>query len=97
LADPSRLSCGSRSAYDAGCRCEECKWARRYVYWFRENGPRRHRWREDRTQEFFLARQTWHEAKEAETFLWPEESREFDEVNPGPTFKQVLIFNRGQR
>lgn len=31
LADPRRIraSCGTRSRYVAGCRCDECRWAAR--------------------------------------------------------------------
>lgn len=35
LADGT-LSHGTRSTYDAGCRCERCVWARSVVYWTQE-------------------------------------------------------------
>lgn len=68
-ADPDRLSHGTRSAYDAGCRCEPCTDERRIAY-LREGGYRPHRWREYVTAAYHEARDALAAIRESRRPAW---------------------------
>lgn len=89
-ADPSRLNCGTRSAYDAGCRCEACLLLRQSVYW-REEGIRPHVWRDYVTEVFHLAWIAWEQRKESHEFMNWSLAEYRDAVPSPPTFKATLI------
>lgn len=57
---------GTYAGYDAGCRCEACLLHRQSRYW-REEGPRRHGWREYVTEVYRDARIAWERLFEEET------------------------------
>lgn len=91
LADPSRLTHGTRSAYEAGCRCEDCTWARRAAYWMLEGGPRAHWWRNLTHETWWLETQVWFDRRETLAMGYTTEQNEFERDHPRPQFKHTLI------
>lgn len=105
LADPARLTHGTRSAYDAGCRCRECWLTRRDAYWIREGGNRPHRWRMLVTEAYRTAREAWQAGLDAAMHgasygpgtrgrageRWTDEERDYRARHRPPLFRDYLI------
>lgn len=67
-AAPDDAAHGTIQAYDAGCRCPDCKTIRAVRYHTRERQPARpHRWRELVTSAYRSARTAWEARFETET------------------------------
>lgn len=90
FANPERLNHGHRSAYDAGCRCEACSLVRQSAYW-REGGPRPHRWRESVTEAYRLAVYSWEARLESRHYMNWSADEFAEEIPRPPTFRSVLI------
>lgn len=54
-----------------------------------------HRWRETNWLQWFLHDQSWLEGWEADTKGYREETIEYKEIHPRPTFKATLLSNAG--
>ena len=94
---------GTTGGYDSGCRCEACSLTRQSRYW-REEGTRRHYWRELVTETFRSARAAWEALRESGTpaptsapgvahsgvAMLQLEDEDFRRAFPAPTLRSVL-------
>ena len=103
---------GTVNGYNAGCRCEACAFTRHLRY-VKEERPRLHRWREQVTEVYRLARFEWERLREAATLGYlhrpprsarpgrppplTDEHRDFLLEHPAPTLGGIMRALAGQQ